>query len=631
MTKKQAPEIPPSQASFSNAQDILDHAPIGIFKTTPEGRFLYANQALAEMYGYDSPQNLVASVQNIGAELFADPKDGPAVASLLATEGIVKDYECEHIRKDGTRFWASGSIRSVYAEDGSVSHYQGFVIGITERKRAEEGLRESEEHFRTLFMDTPVSMIIQEQGNGEIIDANPMAWLQYGLSSLEELKTYEFWMEPPYSLADAQAWMRRAEQEGTQSFEWCSRKKNGDLLWEEVQSTPFVYLGRKAILVTGIDISMRKRSEEALSKSRTIMNQAEELAALGSWEWNTHTDTWLLSDNWKRIHGVSDIQQLTTSQLLPLAHPEDRSAIEEAFAKATAHGEPYDVEHRIVRLDTGEVRYVHSKGLVEMNVGGKPGTLAGAVQDITERKKAEDELKQVNLELRKSNFEKDRLFSIIAHDLRSPMSGLVRSTELLAKEPEIFSEREFRFLATEMHKNAVTTFDLLEDLLQWARMSQGGITCAPTPSSLGDIMAMGLSSSLDMARAKDITILQDVPQGLTILVDQPMFKAVIRNVLFNAIKFTHRGGEIVIRARQNEGHTVTVAVQDNGMGMSEQVLPTIFNFSRDKCHLGTEGEKGTGLGLILCKQFIEQHGGNIWVESAPGHGTTVFFTLPISD
>ncbi|MFO8145390.1 MAG: PAS domain-containing protein, partial [Candidatus Syntrophosphaera sp.] len=375
-----------------------------------------------------------------------------------------------------------------------------------------------------------------------------------------------------------------------------------------------------------IDITERKQAELALSKSRKIMAQAEELADLGSWEWNIQNDTWLLSDNWKRIHGVADIQ-LTTPQLLPIAHPEDKTAIEHAFARATENGKPYNIEHRIIRPDTGEVRHVHSRGLVERDDNGNPATMIGTVQDITGRKKAEEEIKQINQQLQKSNAEKDKLFSVIAHDLKSPMSGLVGSTQMLAKEPQLFSEHDFTFIATEMHKNAVNTFALLEDLLQWSRMNQGGIDYAPTPSCMEDLMTMGLSTGQDMAKAKDIAIRKHIPQGLKVLVDQPMLKTVIRNILFNAIKFTHRGGEIVIKARQ-EGQMVTLAIQDNGIGMNEQIMSSAFSPKKEKRQMGTEGEKGTGLGLVLCKQFIEQHSGEIWVESMPGQGTTVHFTLP---
>ena len=253
----------------------------------------------------------------------------------------------------------------------------------------------------------------------------------------------------------------------------------------------------------------------------------------------------------------------------------------------------------------------------------------GTFTDITARKAAERKIKDINEQLLKSIAEKDMLFSIIAHDLKSPLCGLVGSTEMLAREPEIFFEQDFRFLASEMHKNARNTFELLEDLLQWARMSQGGIDYAPTPSSLNDLLKMGLTTAQDLAKSKDITLRQDIAPGLTVLVDQPMIKTVIRNILFNAIKFTPRGGEIVITARHAE-QKVTVVVQDNGIGMNEQMLSSIFTLHKGKRQLGTEGEKGTGLGLVLCKQFIEQHGGRIWAESSPGNGTTVLFTLPVS-
>ncbi len=307
-------------------------------------------------------------------------------------------------------------------------------------------------------------------------------------------------------------------------------------------------------------------------------------------------------------------------------HRDDAELVVQGVNTAVADGRAWDIEYRICHKG-GEIRWVHEKG---RGIPGKDGGviyLDGFILDITDRKQAEDEVKNINQELQKSNVEKDKLFSIIAHDLKSPMSGLLASTEMLAHPGEIVSEQEFSVLAKEMHKSARNTFDLLEDLLQWARMSQGGIDFAPESCGLDELVDMVLSTAQDMAKAKDIAIRQALAQGLTVRVDQPMVKTVIRNILFNAVKFTHRGGEIVIRARQ-EGQTVTVAVQDTGIGMNEQVLTSLFTLDNEKRQLGTEGEKGTGLGMVLCKQFIEQHGGEIWAESELGKGTTVFFTLP---
>ena len=249
-------------------------------------------------------------------------------------------------------------------------------------------------------------------------------------------------------------------------------------------------------------------------------------------------------------------------------------------------------------------------------------------REMSHRKKAEERLLQTNQQLQATNAEKDRLFSIIAHDLKSPVSGLVSSTAILADQPDVFSEQETRTLSKALHKNARNTMALLEDLLQWSRMCQNGIDYTPTLNNLHELVSISLSSAQDAARHKDIAIRTAIPRDLFVLADQPMINTVVRNILFNAIKFTPRGGEVVVTARQT-AQTILIQIQDNGIGIPEQALPTLFTVDQGKRQLGTEGEKGTGLGLVLCNQFIAQHGGEIWVDSTPGQGTTVNFTLPV--
>ncbi len=201
---------------------------------------------------------------------------------------------------------------------------------------------------------------------------------------------------------------------------------------------------------------------------------------------------------------------------------------------------------------------------------------------------------------------------------------------MLAEEIDVFSEQEISRLAAELHKSTSNMMALLDDLMQWARMGQGNLEFILEPSSLHELVSISLNSAQGVARQKDITITTDIPRDMTVMVDKPMINTVIRNLLFNAVKFTSRGGEILVIARP-EGNAVQMAVKDSGIGMNAETLSTLFTASREKRQVGTEGEKGTGLGLMLCKQFIEQHGGQIWAESERGKGTTVFFTLPVSD
>ncbi|MFP4237299.1 MAG: sensor histidine kinase, partial [Desulfonatronovibrio sp.] len=250
--------------------------------------------------------------------------------------------------------------------------------------------------------------------------------------------------------------------------------------------------------------------------------------------------------------------------------------------------------------------------------------------DITRRKQAEEKISRVNKELERANAEKDKFFSIIGHDLKSPMSGVLSSSELLASNVTMFSQEDIVFISSEMHKSAKNVLALLNDLLQWSRMSQGLMDYDPESSDLNDLAMASINTAKDVAGKKNINISCDIPSGLNILVDQPMINTVIRNLIFNAVKFTHSGGNISLTARE-QGDMVEVCVQDDGIGMDEKVRSAVFSTDKSKRQIGTEGEIGTGLGLVLCKKFIEKHGGRVWLESEAGKGTKVYFTLPAQE
>lgn len=388
--------------------------------------------------------------------------------------------------------------------------------------------------------------------------------------------------------------------------------------------TPLFHRGVavKRLLLAVSDISRQARAESILRDREQHLQAILETTQDGFWTLNMRGRVIDVNAAYCGMTGYTrdELRQLSIPDLEALENPRDTEArIKRIIASGS---ECFETRHR--RKDGSLFDVEVSVSYIE--AGG--GKLVCFCRDITDRKQADQSIRITNEELQKANAEKDKLFSIIAHDLKSPMSGLVTSTEMLANQPGMFSERDFRFLSRELHKNARNTFDLLEDLLQWARMSQGGIDFEPTPTSLDELLNMGLSMAKDLAKSKAIALRRDIDPSLIVLVDQPMIKTVIRNLLFNAIKFTPRQGEIVITARQAE-QKVTMSIEDNGMGMDEQMLSSIFTLEKGKLRLGTDGEKGTGLGLVLCKQFIEQHGGRIRLKSRPGQGTTVSFTLPM--
>ena len=250
------------------------------------------------------------------------------------------------------------------------------------------------------------------------------------------------------------------------------------------------------------------------------------------------------------------------------------------------------------------------------------------IRDISERKRMEEERQKIIELLHKANDDKDKLFSIIAHDLRSPLCAIQSLTQIVGTEQDSFTEEELARVMKELHRSIKNLLALLDDLLQWARLSQGGLDCSLKPCVLSIMVQECIEVAKHACEKKNIHLVSDIPSKLMVLADESMINTVIRNLLFNAIKFSHRGGTVSVSASA-EGDAATVVVRDNGIGIEQQALPRLFVIDNSKRQCGTEGEKGTGLGLLLCKEFVENHGGRIFVESVPGQGTSVSFTLQL--
>lgn len=237
------------------------------------------------------------------------------------------------------------------------------------------------------------------------------------------------------------------------------------------------------------------------------------------------------------------------------------------------------------------------------------------------------ETKQCRLELEQANAEKEKIRSTIIHDLKDPMSLLTIAAAMLAEPEETLSDQDVRHVATQMRSALKCVNALLSDLVQWSRMGQDCTHHAPRKHNLHVLIEHCLQTIRTSAAEKNIQVNTDIPPDLFVLVDKDMINTVLRNLLRNAIKYSSRGSAVTISGEQDNG-TATIAIQDSGIGMDQAVLDKIFTISTDKIQLGSEGERGPGLDLLLCKCFIERHGGRIWLESERWQGTTAYFTLP---
>ncbi len=384
-------------------------------------------------------------------------------------------------------------------------------------------------------------------------------------------------------------------------------------------------------LVIGTDITDLMVTEEELRNANWEKECIIEGTHAGIWEWNVQTGDTVFNEMWANIIGytLDELAPASIKTWKTMVHPDDLiksiSLLEQHFAGNLPY---YDFECRM-KHKNGSWVWVHDRGrLITRSNEGEPLMMFGTHIDITKRKWAEAEIELKNEELQRVNAEKDKFFSIIAHDLRGPFSGFLGLTELLAERLPGMKPDETQQIAFLMRKSATNLFQLLGNLLEWSRMQRGIISFDPVSQSLEPKITESLTFALEAAKKKNITINYELPQDLAVFADDNMLKSIIRNLVSNAVKFTHNGGNITISAKTVPGNLIEISITDTGIGMDQDQLDRLFHIDAKTSRQGTEGESSTGIGLILCKDFITKHGGKLWAKSEVNKGSIFIFTLP---
>ncbi|HEY5534195.1 MAG TPA: HAMP domain-containing sensor histidine kinase [Ignavibacteria bacterium] len=258
--------------------------------------------------------------------------------------------------------------------------------------------------------------------------------------------------------------------------------------------------------------------------------------------------------------------------------------------------------------------------------------------EIAVRKLTEEDINLKNQQLEKINAQKDKFFSIIAHDLRSPFNSFLGFTEILVEELNVMTIDQLQKIAHSLHRSANNLYGLLTNLLEWSKIQGGSTQFNQETIRLAEIFGNTLDLFKETARQKEIELQTQIPENISILADRPMLETIFRNLVSNALKFTMHGGKIIITAKERDAfnkelpamtmdNAVEISVKDTGIGMSKETLENLFILEKQTNRKGTDDEPSTGLGLLLCKDFIEKNRGKIWVESEEGKGSTINFTL----
>jgi len=389
-----------------------------------------------------------------------------------------------------------------------------------------------------------------------------------------------------------------------------------------------VYSSKKnQFLVIFNNITTRKQWEKALKESearfKQLIKNSFDMIILIDSEGVQH----FISESCEKILGFKPEELIGISVIEKMIHPQDqelaRKGLLDIIDNKASGGTQY--------------RHLHKNGTwVNLEAYGNNQldnpdikSIILNVRDVTERKQAVQIIKENELKLRELNATKDKLFSIIAHDLRSPFTGILGLSGLLIENIKDLEIEEFEKYLGAINSSAQNTLVLLENLLNWAKPQSGRIAFQPQQLILASIISESIELSQAVAMEKGISLAHKEADDMEAYADKEMLKIVLRNLISNAIKFSKSGGNISILSKK-EQNQVEIAVSDNGVGMSEETISKLFSIETNHTTMGTADEKGSGLGLILCKELLEKQGGKIWVESELGKGSIFKFSLPLN-
>ncbi len=503
---------------------------------------------------------------------------------------------------------------------------------IEERKLAEKALRQSEEKFRKITSSAYDAILMINQDN-KINFWNEAAFRIFGYSpsevqNIDFIKLISLPGKYQINRSNFEAIKQSAKDiQLSKHFEIQAIRKGGQPIDLEV-SISFVEISNQPnYIIIARDITQKKLEAMLLAKSEALLSEAESIAHFGSWEYDVHSNVITWSKELYRIYDVNPEETVPTIDLInSMLKPEDTEFFMKTVEKAINEGTPYNIELEI-HTPAGNLKIIEGRGRPVYNSEGNVIKLVGTVMDITEKKMAQRKLEQYLEKLKELNATKDLFFSIIAHDLKNPFGALKNLSDILYSMYNDFSEEERLEIISEMYKSSNKLYELLENLLTWSRSQRGTIEFNPEETNLKLITNNCVELLKESANNKSIKLQDEVSEELVVNCDVNMMTTVVRNLITNAIKFTPENGEITVLAEKTDNEVI-VAVRDTGIGISDEDKQKLFRIDVHHTTIGTSQEKGTGLGLILCKEFIEKNEGKIWLESKVDQGTTVKFTLP---
>ncbi|MGZ9222575.1 MAG: PAS domain S-box protein, partial [Anaerolineales bacterium] len=622
---------------------IVDNAVEGIFQSTPDGRFLKVNPAMARIYGYESPEEMIQRVTDISAQLYVDPAQRNELQRRLAVENNLIGFEFLNCRQNGTTFWVSTNIHTVLDANGTPLFYEGTAEDITAGKAATEKLRERQHFIETVLDTEPGTVYIYDLQENRNVFINRNWLVNYGYS-IEETQNADDLLAGIIHAEDLPRVIEhhnriRSAQDDKSTFEVDYRIRRKDGEWRWVQSRDTIFTRNPEGIVTQIlgilaDITESKQRQDALRESerkyRLLFENMTSGFALHRMIYDDQgkpVDYRYIEVNpaFEKLTGVPVTALLgkTVKEIMP--NTEDYWV--EIFGRVAMTGEPITYTNFAREIGKYYDTYVFSP---------QKDTFVVVFNDITEKVMAQEEVQKLNEELKNrvreledSNAELTQFTYTVSHDLKSPLvtingflgyleqDALSGNLERLKKDSQ-----RIREATNKMHA-------LLTELLELSRV--GRMMNEPEYIPFLDLVNDALDIVHGQLESQRVTVRILPPLGTQpnlpiVHGDRQRLTEVLQNLIDNATKYMGDQPHPMIEIGQSaEGNGNAIFfVKDNGMGIAPEYHERIFGLFNK---LDSKSE-GTGIGLALVKRIVEVHGGKIWVQSEVGKGSTFYFTLP---
>lgn len=586
------------------------------------GSIVDTNNAACKYYGYSREQLNAFNITDINM-----------LQQSQVLNAMAEIVQGKPLRLNFRHKLANSNIREVEVYSSPIE-IEGRVLlhsivhDITDRKIAEEALIASEARFRNLLQNVSAVAVQGYSPDGRIQYWNHASELLYGYSAQEAIgrNIVKLIVSPDMqeqTVLDIQEMVETGKP--VVSGEMSLIRRNG--------SRVDVYTSHAIVQIPGrlpelfcfdIDLTERNQAQQKVRESNEIFRQFLENSPIYIFFKDEHFRMLQLSRNYEELFGrkMEEIIGKTMAEIDPDTFQNELGTDD---GRILNEGIKIEGEDEILGRYFSTIKF-------PINIQGKNVNIAGFRIDITERKKAEKTLMENEARLKELNATKDKFFSIIAHDLKGPFNSIIGFSDLLIRQ---IQERDYDGIgryAMVIKNSSQRAMNLLSNLLEWSRSQTGSMEFKPEELNMSDLIHEAVQLFMDAARQKSIMLYTMIPQEILVLADRPMVLTILRNLISNAIKFTHSGGEILISTKCSENEC-EVMVSDNGVGIKKEAIEKLFHIHTSYSTIGTNDEVGTGLGLILCKDFVDKHKGRIWVESVRGskieRGSTTFhFTVP---